>query len=176
KELAEGKPQQREDDGDRVQDGEKIVAVAFHPRVARGQEQAGDADREEQNQRQEILDEELHRGGAFFAHAPADGQHDAGNHQKRRPHQAVKNYEAGGRFGVEDKSRKAEKKDAVFIRRGGKRLEMNPAENQREGDRGREDAAPHDQPVGEPALAASSKNKPVHGDVAENAATPVERV
>src|SRR6185436_4044260 len=54
KELAERQIEQREDDRDRVQQREKVVTVALHPRVARGEEQSGDADRGQQDQRQEV--------------------------------------------------------------------------------------------------------------------------
>ena len=62
-ELAERQPQQREDHRDRVQDGQELVAVALHPGVADRQQQPGDADREEQEQRQEVLLEVLQGGG-----------------------------------------------------------------------------------------------------------------
>ena len=53
--LAERQPQQRDDHGDRVEDREEVVGVALHPRVARRQHQAGHADREQQQQRQDVL-------------------------------------------------------------------------------------------------------------------------
>ena len=59
--LAERQPEQRDDHGDRMEDGEEVVGVALHPGVARGQHQAGDADREQQQQRQDVLAELLRR-------------------------------------------------------------------------------------------------------------------
>ena len=44
-----------------VQDRDEVVGVALHPRVARRQHQPGDADREQQDQRQEVLRELLQR-------------------------------------------------------------------------------------------------------------------
>ena len=56
KQLAEREPQQSEDDGDGMNDSEKIVRVSLHPGVARCQQQPRHADREQQYQRQEVGD------------------------------------------------------------------------------------------------------------------------
>src|SRR5262245_31452861 len=53
-ELAERQPQESENDRDGMGEGEELVAVALEPGVADGQQQAGDADGEEQEQRQEV--------------------------------------------------------------------------------------------------------------------------
>src|SRR5215813_4266799 len=55
--LPEGQPEQGEDDGDGVEDGEEAERVALQPGVAGGQHQPGDAHREEKEQRQDVLGE-----------------------------------------------------------------------------------------------------------------------
>jgi hypothetical protein len=55
--LAERQIQQGEDHRHRVQDGQEVVRIPLHPRVAGRQQQAGDADREEQDQWQDVLAE-----------------------------------------------------------------------------------------------------------------------
>ncbi len=81
--LAERQPQERDDDGSGVKDGEELVAVAAHPGVAGGQHQSADADREQQEQRQDVLPELLNGHCTVVDHAPPEGQHHAGNHQER---------------------------------------------------------------------------------------------
>src|SRR5262249_43522938 len=54
-ELAERQPQQGEDDRNRVRDGQELVGVALQPGVADRQQQPRDADREQQEQRQQVL-------------------------------------------------------------------------------------------------------------------------
>ena len=109
-ELAEGQPEQGDDHRHGVEEGEELVAVAREPGVAHGQQQAGEADREEQHEGQDVLGEELQRGRSLVAHAAAHGQHHAGDHEEGRPDQAVEDEE--GEQGVDGEGDGGEAEDA----------------------------------------------------------------
>jgi hypothetical protein len=96
--LAEGQPEQGEDDGDRVEDGEEAERVALQPGVARGQHQSGDAHREEQEQREDVLGELLRGRGPVVHHPAAEGDHHPGDDEERGPDQAVEEQEGGERL------------------------------------------------------------------------------
>jgi hypothetical protein len=56
------------------------------------------------------------------------------------------------------------------------RLEMDPAPDQRERDRGGDDAAPHDQPVREPSEPSTPEDVRVPREFHERAAYEADRV
>ncbi len=66
--------------------------------------------------------------------------------------------------------RDAEDERAVGVEIARHRLEVNPAPDEREGDRRREQAAPHDQPVREPAQPPAVEDVSVRGELHERAA------
>ena len=159
-ELAERQPEQREDHRDRVQDREEVVGVALHPGVAGREHQPGDADREEQDQRQEVFAEAAARAAAPWSRmrrriasiTPAITRNDAQTRpwKMRKPtSESIGNANVG----------KPKTNDPVAVEVARHRLEVDPAEHEREGDRDREDAAPHDQQVGEPAQPAARQMK-----------------
>ena len=133
----------------------------------------GDADREEQDERQEVFGEPLHGRRAVIAHAAAHRQHHAGDDEERRPHQAVKDEERDERMDPERARREAEDVRAVRLEVAGQRLEVNPAEDERERDGEGEDAAPHDEPVRDAARRAALEDEAVQREVADDAREPV---
>ncbi len=106
--LAERQIQQREDDRHRVEDGEEVVGVALHPGVAGREHQSGDADGEQQDERQDVFAELLQRHGAVIDHPPAKREHDAGDHQERRPDESMEDHEGDERLDVKVLHRETE--------------------------------------------------------------------
>ena len=106
------------------------------------------------------------RDGAVIDHAAAEGEHHAGDDQQRRPHQPVEDDEGEGGLDRKVLHRNAEHERAVHVQVAGDRLEVDPAPDQRERDRRREQAAPHDQPVREPAEPAAPEDVRVGGKLA----------
>ena len=112
----------------------KSVETAAQPRLRNGQRQAGDRNREEQDQGEEIHRERLHRACALVAHAAPQRKRDAAEHQHGRNIQAVKEQPRGEGVQPEADRREAEQVRHVghlVVRSAG---EVNPAEDQREGD------------------------------------------
>ena len=72
--------------------------------------------------------------------------------------------------------RDAEHERAVHVQVARHRLEVNPAPDQREGDRRGEQAAPHDQPVREPAQPAAPEDEAVGGELEQRAAAQADGV
>ena len=91
-----------------MQDREEVVGVSLHPRVARGEHQAGDADREEEQQRQHVEPELLHGDRAAVDHPAAERQHHASDDEKRRPDETMEDDERGERVDREVGDRQAE--------------------------------------------------------------------
>ena len=164
-ELAERQPQQREDHRDRVQDRQELVGVPLHPGVADRQHQPGDADREQQEQRQEVLLEVLQARRPPWSRSrrcsasstPAITRND----DQTRPWKMRWPTSESWR---KSNSREAEDEDPVAGQVAGHGLEVDPAEHEREGDRRGEDAAPHDEQVGQPARLAPPPDELVQGE------------
>src|SRR5262245_5856846 len=93
KELPEWQPEEGGDHGDGVQDGDELERVSAQPGIARRQHETAQAHREQQDERQEVLAEELHGGGALLAHATPHGEHHPGDDEERRPDESVKREE-----------------------------------------------------------------------------------
>jgi hypothetical protein len=68
--------------------------------------------------------------------------------------------------------REAEDDDAVGLELAEHRLEVEPAEDEREGDRHGEDAPPHDEHVGQPAQRVAPEDEPVGQHLAAEAVQP----
>src|SRR6185312_2023638 len=175
-ELAERQPQEREDHRRGVQDGEERVGVAAHPGVADREEQAGHADGQEQDERQDVLGELLHGGGAVIDHAAAEREHHAGDDEERCPHEAVKDHEGHQRSDGERLRRHAEEERAVGVEVAGHALEVNPTPDEREGDGGGEQAAPHDAPVRQAAQTPATEDEAVAGELDDGAARELDHI
>ena len=171
-ELSERQPEERADHRDRVEDREERVGVALHPGVAGGEHQPGEADGEEQDQRQEVFGEPLNGRGALLAHAPPHGQHHARDHQERRPDQAVEQEEPEERVVRKAERREAERDRLVQREIAGNRSKVQPAEDQRKGDGDGEQAAPHDEHVGEPAQPIPREDEAIAEHVERRRAGP----
>ena len=65
--------------------------------------------------------------------------------------------------------RDAEHESAVHVQVAWNRFEVNPAPDQRERDRGRKHAAPHDQPVRKPAEPAAPEDVRIGGKLQQRA-------
>ncbi len=169
KQFSERQPQQREDHRNGMEDREKVVGVSLHPRIARRQQQPRHADGEQQHQRQNV-GYLLHGDGAVVDHPAAERNHDPGNNEHRRPHEAVKNHERGPRFNRKRCGREAEDERAVQVEPTGHGAELDPSPDQRERDGGREDAAPHDEPVRGASQRTSAEDETVGAEFEEQAA------
>ncbi len=125
----------------------------MHPGVADRQQQAGDADGEQQQQGQEVLAELLQGRRPLIAQPTAHGQQHASDDQQGRPHETVEDDETEQRMDGELVRRETEHVDAIACQVAGHRLEVDPAENEREDDGEGGEAAPHDEEVGGPTRA-----------------------
>ena len=96
-ELAERQEQQRGDHRDRVQNRQEAVRRTAQPFLRYGQRQAGDGNREEQDDRQEVHAELLQRAGALVRHPAPERERDARQHQQCRDVQAMKEQPRGHR-------------------------------------------------------------------------------
>src|SRR5262245_43114656 len=175
-ELSERQPEERRDHADRVQDGDELEGIAAQPGVARRQHQTGEAHREEQDQRQEVLAEELQRGGALLAHAPSHGEHHPGDDEEGRPHETVKGQERDPRVDGEGEGREPEHERPVAPEIARDALEVEPAEDERERDGHRDETAPHDEQMRHAAEPAAGEDEPVGHEVARQVAHPIDGV
>src|SRR5262245_8135088 len=166
-ELPERQPQQREDDRDGVSDGEELIGVALHPRVADRQQEPGGADREQQEQRQEVLLEILERRRPPVAQPPAQGEDHARDHEQRGPHEPVEEQVPDQRCVGERDGGDAEDEDLIARKVARHRPEIEPAEHEGERDGGGEQAAPHDQLVRQPTRPAAPPDEPVRQEHAD---------
>ena len=124
----------------------------------------------EQDERQEVLAELLHRGGAVVEHPPAEREHHAGDHEERRPDQPVEDDERRRPSRAGNRTVGKPNTNARYVSRSpGHGLEVDPAPDERERDRGREQAAPHDQPVREPAQRPAPEDEAVGGELDDDA-------
>src|SRR5262245_11363417 len=132
-ELAERQPQQGKDDRNGVRDGQELVGVALQPGVADRQEQPRDADREQQEQRQQVLLKILQGGGPVVPQTPAQRQQHSSDHRERRPDQAVEDQMADQRRMAEREGRQAKHEDLIARQVPRHRSEVDPAEHEGEG-------------------------------------------
>ena len=169
KQFSERQPQEREDHRNGMEDREKVVRVSLHPRIARCQQQPRHADGEQQHQRQNV-GHLLDGDGSVIDHPAAKRNHDAGNDEQRGPHESVKNHEADPRFNRECCAGKAEDERAVLVESIRDGAELDPSPYERERDGGREDAAPHDEPVRDASKRTSAEDEAVGGEFDEQPA------
>src|SRR5262245_45294371 len=77
---------------------------------------------------------------------------------------------------VERERGEPEHEGAVALEVAGDGLEMEPAEDERERDGDREQAAPHDEQVGQAAELAAREDETIGGEVARDVPHPVGRI
>ncbi len=159
-----------------MEDREEVVGVALHPRVARREHQPGDADREQQHERQKVLAELLERGRPALAHTAPHRQHHPDHYQDRRPDEAVEDQKSEDRVDGKGEGRKAEHVGAIPLEVVRERLEVHPPEDERERDRRRDHAAPHDQEVRAPPCPAPAEDESIERKVVRHMPRPRHEV
>ena len=165
KELPEGQIQKRRNYGDGMQDGEKLVGRAAQPLRRHRERQAGNGYRKQEDDREKVHGEGLHRLRALLAHPPPQRQANAGQHQKRRNVQAVKDHAGDPRAQREGHDGKAENISDIRHRVFGQRPEMNPSEDERKGDGRGQQTSPEQTLVHPPAQNGPVANKRLRGNV-----------
>ena len=88
------------------------------------------------------------------------------------PHQAMKDDGTQNRFNGKRKRLESEEHDAVAIEIVALDGKMDPAENERESDCRRQNAAPHDQPMGSAARSAAKPNEPINHEGIKQPTSP----
>src|SRR6185437_17104919 len=155
KELPEGEVEEREDHRDGVELREEAVVVAAQPVRGDGEQEAGDRDREEQEEGEQVGRELLDGERAAVPRASPEREADADDHERSGDVEHVEDERGERAREREAEDAKAEDVGVVRGLRVPGRLEADPAERERERDRGGEQAAPEDARVrGPPARRA----------------------
>src|SRR6185437_7330664 len=129
-----------------MQDRQEIVSVSLQPRVADGQHDAGHADGQQTQQRQDVFAELLNRNSPMINHSATESGHHTDDDKNGCPYEPMKDDESNPGFDRKILNRETEKEGAIHRSVAGDRFEMNPSPDQRKGDGRGNDASPHDQP------------------------------
>ena len=172
KELPEREPEERADHRDRMQHRNERVGVPLHPRVAHREHQTGDADRQKEDEGEDILAKLLYGGRSVIDHAPPKREHHPRDHQEGRPHETVKDHERHEGVDREFSARHTEDEGPIALDVAGHGLEVDPSPDEGKRDRGGDEAAPHDEPVGGPAGSTPPEDEVIERKDADDALGP----
>ena len=164
-ELAERQIQQGEDDGHGMQLGQKHEMEALHQVGRHREKHAGHRHGEQHHERQQVGAELLHGQAAAVLCAPPHREKHTQQNQGRRNIEDVEDERRQQAVEAEREHVQAEHERPIHVLGGGGRLEVNPAERQREGDRRRQDAAPEQAPVRRPTQWRSLLDEPLGDDI-----------
>src|SRR5690606_28486412 len=173
--LAERDVEQTEDDGQGVKVVEEAVVATLQPQARRGEEETGDRHREEPGECEEVT-LALHGEGSGVTEAAVEEHEDARDHQEGGDVEQVEGDEPDDALRLEGPGTDAEEIGPVLAAVLADRLEMHPAEGERERDRGRQDATPEDELVRRPADGGATAYEPLGQQVGADQADQADGV
>src|SRR5262249_11210580 len=167
-ELPEWQVEERSNDRASVDERDDDVASAVQGMHTQGQHQASRRDRQEQEQRHQVVAELLRSDCPSVFETPMQCQPRSHDHQNRRQVQEVeKDISYPGDFGVERPEADAEHEYLVHLRGVRLTLKMDPAKDERKRHCPSEDRAPGHAEVGQPAAPAPPANEMLSHKIAD---------